>query len=438
MATVPRIALSVTITRYDPLEAPDPKAWLEMDESERIELVRDYHREAGIRQPNDKVHAVFHATIENQIALGEELPIKRALERLMAEGLDRHEAVHAICLALSNYLYDLANKDRADADPNPDYFAAVARLTADDWRRSGDDEDEEASGPERILDRLGARGALPVEAINDARADRATMVPLFIAAIERYVAGESDPAVEDALLLVFHLLGEWRETSAYRPLAKLLRLPSDEVDAVLGNAMTETSHRVMAAVFDGDPKPLYDLILDRSADEFVRARMCEALAMLARRDQLPRSEVARFLHACHADLEQSTCFVWDGWQSAIALLGLVELKPLVERAFRRGYLSPEYSSFEDFQDDLRQVIEHRAPPEWQSKNEFELFGDTIEELSHWSWSSRDEDEDDAEDDADDWEPKPPQGPIVNPFKGVGRNDPCPCGSGKKFKKCCLA
>ena len=22
-------------------------------------------------------------------------------------------------------------------------------------------------------------------------------------------------------------------------------------------------------------------------------------------------------------------------------------------------------------------------------------------------------------------------------KSVGRNDPCPCGSGKKFKKCCL-
>jgi uncharacterized protein YecA (UPF0149 family) len=22
-------------------------------------------------------------------------------------------------------------------------------------------------------------------------------------------------------------------------------------------------------------------------------------------------------------------------------------------------------------------------------------------------------------------------------KKVGRNDPCPCGSGKKYKKCCL-
>ncbi|MGF1773779.1 YecA family protein [Vibrio wakamikoensis] len=29
-----------------------------------------------------------------------------------------------------------------------------------------------------------------------------------------------------------------------------------------------------------------------------------------------------------------------------------------------------------------------------------------------------------------------QSQTVNPFKGVGRNDACPCGSGNKFKKCC--
>ena len=29
-----------------------------------------------------------------------------------------------------------------------------------------------------------------------------------------------------------------------------------------------------------------------------------------------------------------------------------------------------------------------------------------------------------------------QEPYMNPFAGIGRNDPCPCGSGKKFKKCC--
>jgi len=33
-------------------------------------------------------------------------------------------------------------------------------------------------------------------------------------------------------------------------------------------------------------------------------------------------------------------------------------------------------------------------------------------------------------------PAPPGAPVpASPYAGVGRNDPCPCGSGKKFKKC---
>jgi hypothetical protein len=29
------------------------------------------------------------------------------------------------------------------------------------------------------------------------------------------------------------------------------------------------------------------------------------------------------------------------------------------------------------------------------------------------------------------------GPIRNPGSRIGRNDPCPCGSGRKYKQCCL-
>ena len=32
--------------------------------------------------------------------------------------------------------------------------------------------------------------------------------------------------------------------------------------------------------------------------------------------------------------------------------------------------------------------------------------------------------------------RPRQKPVVRTTPKVGRNDPCPCGSGKKFKKCC--
>lgn len=28
-------------------------------------------------------------------------------------------------------------------------------------------------------------------------------------------------------------------------------------------------------------------------------------------------------------------------------------------------------------------------------------------------------------------------PLVHETQKIGRNDPCPCGSGKKYKNCCL-
>ena len=33
-------------------------------------------------------------------------------------------------------------------------------------------------------------------------------------------------------------------------------------------------------------------------------------------------------------------------------------------------------------------------------------------------------------------PLPPAVEPIQADKTVGRNDPCPCGSGKKYKKCC--
>jgi len=40
------------------------------------------------------------------------------------------------------------------------------------------------------------------------------------------------------------------------------------------------------------------------------------------------------------------------------------------------------------------------------------------------------------DDDDDYIPFPPPDTVVRELPKVGRNDPCPCGSGKKYKKCC--
>jgi hypothetical protein len=291
----------------------------------------------------------------------------------------------------------------------------------------------------QILDRLVFQKPLPVEALRDASADRTSAAPIFVHAVEQYVSLGGDRSAKDSLFFVFHLLGEWREKSAYRPLARLMRCPRDDLDEIFGDVITETTHRVMAAVFDGDPGPLYDVILEPKADEYIRSRMLEVIAMVTQRGEMPRGEAVRFLRACYSELvPQDECWVWQGWQSAISLLGVVELKPLVEQAFARGFISPGWLGFHHFEEDLQQAIDDLAALPQRSDGEFSLFGDTIEELSTWHCFRPKEPEPKEHEEIRRGTVLWRAGTAVNPHKKLGRNDPCPCGSGRKFKKCCLA
>jgi hypothetical protein len=290
-----------------------------------------------------------------------------------------------------------------------------------------------------IIHELTQAEGLPRDALAAASAQRVEMVPVFLKEIENYLALEpAARAKPTPLFFIFHLLGEWREKSTYRPLARLLRLPGQEVDAIFGDSITTTSHRVMAALFDGDPQPLYDIILDPNAEQFIRSSMCEALAMVTLRGDLDRDQAGRFLRDIFMEmLPQAECYAWVGWQSAIAMLGLSDLKILVKKAFDRGFIDSHVLGFDHFEQDLKRGIECPGEPRRPDDHEYTLFGNTVDELSGWYCFTEQYGEDQER-----WRQQADTNSILsqpyeNPFKGVGRNDPCPCGSGKKFKKCCL-
>jgi hypothetical protein len=196
----------------------------------------------------------------------------------------------------------------------------------------------------------------------------------------------------------------------------------------------------MAAVFDGDPEPLFDIILDPDADEYVRSRMCETLAMLVVAGELPRELVAAFLTDLFDKLPRDEeCWAWSGWWKASAALGLSELTPLVREAFDQELIASFWARFEDFEDCLAHAIAHPEQPFTSGSSEMTLWGDTVGELSQWYGFSeqRKKDEERRRREAAERATARSATPRQNPYKGVGRNDPCPCGSGKKYKKCCL-
>jgi hypothetical protein len=124
---------------YDPRKPPDPEEWLSLDEHERIQAVESFHRRARVRLPNAKVHAVIHAVVENQIALGDETPVERTVQRLMSEGLDRHDSIHAVGSVLIHHVADLFGQPVPEPGANPirPYYTALDQLTAKNWSSSG-------------------------------------------------------------------------------------------------------------------------------------------------------------------------------------------------------------------------------------------------------------------------------------------------------------
>ena len=125
----------MALLQYDPREHIISDAWLALAESERMQLVRRYHRRKRIRLPNETIHAALHVIVENQVALGDAFPAKTVLLRLMKEGLDRHEAIHAIGSVLSEELFVVLSAQNAEGDPNADYTEKLKSLTAESWRK---------------------------------------------------------------------------------------------------------------------------------------------------------------------------------------------------------------------------------------------------------------------------------------------------------------
>ena len=189
-----------------------------------------------------------------------------------------------------------------------------------------------------LLDALTHYEELPEAAIREATERRAEMVPLFVDAIEAYIV---DPAPSseraDQLFLVVHMLGSWHEKSAYRCVARLLLCDRSRLDHVLGGAITETLSGIMLNLFDGDPQPLYDVVECETSDEFVRAGMLEVLATLAERGAISKDTFTAYLRQTLTTLRpQGESYVWVGWQSAIALLGIDDLRDSVEQLFDRA------------------------------------------------------------------------------------------------------
>jgi len=129
-------AVSLDTMKYDPQRNAYPSKWLSLSDLERLDLVEAYHSAKNILLPNSRLHAIMHVIVENQIAQGDRIPVKAPLVRLVIDGLDRHDALHAIGSVLAVQMHEILTATNLQPQPNQQYFDALSQLTAASWLES--------------------------------------------------------------------------------------------------------------------------------------------------------------------------------------------------------------------------------------------------------------------------------------------------------------
>jgi hypothetical protein len=300
-------------------------------------------------------------------------------------------------------------------------------------------------GPiEHYLEVIATERRLPKFAIAVCTLRMEEAAPALRAVLVRAADGEKLSDDESTLLFRgVYLLGGARDTETCQSLLRLLRRPEAEFDPLLGDAVTEGMARIVTGVFDGNVDALLDLIADRSVDQYVREALLGAATFLTWKGSIARDRMRGLLERFDEErLADDDDQAWVGWLKAIALLGLRDMAALVHRAWDEGRVPDWAFERSDFEEILADA--ERKPDDAARFEELELgyIEDVLDALAWSDIPELDEQDEFLDEDVFDrgdldvlWTPTEP---VRNPWRHVGRNDPCPCGSGKKAKKCCLA
>ncbi|MBV8656835.1 MAG: DUF1186 domain-containing protein [Burkholderiales bacterium] len=289
--------------------------------------------------------------------------------------------------------------------------------------------------------------AFPQAALEQALAQYDAIAPHLVAELEACMTAP-DMRCDDESgwmlhLYAMHLLAAKRDERGFAPLLGMAHLPGETLENLLGDHLTEGMPRAMAATCpQGGDAQLMTLAEDRSAYLWSRSAALRALALRALEGDLPRAELLAWLD--EAGTREAERMVDDKLQPVpdtdtdylselvitLEEIGGNELAAKVAEWFDDGLIDDNFSKPED--------AAARLARDWATCRADELaYGwgyptDILAEIGRWACFHPDEDGDEDEDAG------PPQQPFQREEPKVGRNDPCPCGSGKKYKKCCGA
>lgn len=264
----------------------------------------------------------------------------------------------------------------------------------------------------------------------------------------------SNDLAEDYIghIYAIYLLSQFREQSALPLLLEIACLPEQTLEHLFGECIDEDLHRFIASTFNGDLALIKNIIESETTHKTARNAALKSLAVLAINKQINNKEFIEYLET----LFSHNIFISDREAFAELVHVCYDIEPIhfyqqIKGAIVANKIDSALITLEFFEKQIASV--KTGDVVINPYGEYDLINDTIKEMSNWHCFKNDaelEIKENSESHEHNQEHThshehhhhdgccgSAQQPIVRDDSKVGRNDPCACGSGKKYKKCCL-
>lgn len=230
------------------------------------------------------------------------------------------------------------------------------------------------------------------------------------------------------------LLGQFQDRESFYKIMEMVSLSEDEVDYLLGDAVTDGLRDILYHTYNGDIDLLKMSIQNRHISEYARSSMLDVMGQLYLDRSLEESEWKEFLKEIVYDGREYD-YIYNAVQHVLCQCHFADMLPEIRYMFDRAVLDEivmgKYDSCVDA------MFEYQE----QEGRFCKASINAADTLRHWAMFT--ENSDSGRDAISKKDYKKMLRGIERewnePVKKtkIGRNDPCPCGSGKKYKFCCL-
>ena len=292
----------------------------------------------------------------------------------------------------------------------------------------------------------------PHNAVQKARELRDWIIPNLIEVVRdatayaRFHVQTNDGTVQFAV----HLLAEFQAKESLPAIFDSFSLTNDELwDYMYGDGLHEAMPGIMNRLIGDEPEFYDQKLRDPQVPVALQYCLSQSLRFLVARKNISLETYGSWLRdyleiAIQAKKKELVTIL----AADILDTANPDYLPIARIAFEKGLVDELMISLEEATEAL---AESNVPDLNRFPDPKQDFSDTVKELSSWAWFQETTPDSaqsvlnrkidgekilNAIQSLKSLQPKPLP-PPKNPFPNVGRNDPCPCGSGKKYKVCCL-